>query len=254
MPQLDGQTAMPEVAPLPQGSGRAQDSSDRDFFASIIQGAQTPHTQRPGAYERPAARKPPKSAKFDWKRWSLGGKVLFIAACVAAASMLLPWVDVGIASANGISQGAFLFLAVFIYPLWMLLTNRSIHRVGGIACGAIGILLAIVYIVSKEVAVFGYSVNAASGGPYVFLLACVALIFGVVKYSAIADSTSSLSVPSPPPLLPSAPVVPGSPTAGNADAANQFADQLAKLKAAWESGVLTEEEFQRKKAEILSRL
>jgi len=45
--------------------------------------------------------------KFDWKNWNLGGKVIFVAACVATVSMLMKWVDVGIASQSGLSQGAF---------------------------------------------------------------------------------------------------------------------------------------------------
>ena len=108
--------------------------------------------------------------RFDWNNWDLGGKVIFISTCVAAASMLISWVDIGIASANGISQGAVLFLALFVYPTWMLFTKRSIHLWGGVACGALGILFAFAYIASKETEVFGRSVNAASGGPYIFLL------------------------------------------------------------------------------------
>jgi len=119
--------------------------------------------------------------KFDWKNWDLGGKVIFVSACVAAGSMLISWVDVGFARANGLSQGTFLFLGVFVYPLWMLLTNRSIHLQAGIACGALGIVCSIGYIASKQFDFFGSSVNAASTGPYVFLLSCGSLIFGVVK-------------------------------------------------------------------------
>jgi hypothetical protein len=120
--------------------------------------------------------------KCDWKNWDLGGKVIFVSACVAAASMLISWVDVGFARANGLSQGTFLFLGVFVYPVWMLLTNRCIHLYGGIACGAGGILCGIGYIGSKQFDFFGTSVNAASAGPYVFMLSCAALIFGVVMY------------------------------------------------------------------------
>lgn len=120
--------------------------------------------------------------KFDWKNWDLGGKAIFISACVAAGSMLISWVDIGIARANGISQGTFLFLGVFVYPLWMVLTSRSLHLQGGIACGALGILCAIGYIGSRQFDFFGSSVNVASNGPYLFLLSCGGLIFGVVKY------------------------------------------------------------------------
>jgi hypothetical protein len=124
--------------------------------------------------------------KFDWKNWGIGGKTIFIAACVATVSMLIPWVDVGFASANGLSQCTFFFLGLFIYPVLMLLKNRSINLIGGIVCGGSGILLALGYIASKEIDFFGHSVNAAAGGPYAFLLCCVALIVGVVKYRPTA--------------------------------------------------------------------
>lgn len=144
--------------------------------------------------------------------------------------MLIRWVDVGIASRNGISQGAILFLALFIYPMWVLLTNRPINFWGGTACGAGGILCALLYIASKEVEIFGVSGNAASGGPYLFLLGCIGLIFGVVKYSIAFKPTIQPPVPT------------------------QQAERLSKLEAARESGILTEHEFQKKKADTRSQM
>ncbi len=49
--------------------------------------------------------------KFDWQNWNLGGKIIFVAACLAAATMLMKWVDVGIISQSGLSQQAYIFLA-----------------------------------------------------------------------------------------------------------------------------------------------
>ncbi len=129
---------------------------------------------------------PGKSEKstvsFDWNNWDIWGKTIFVSACIAAASMLMTWVDVGLASANGFSQCAFLFWGVFVFPLLMLLKKRPIHLVGGIVCGALGIVCSLGYIASKQVEIFGHSANFASGGAYVFLLCCVALIVGVVKH------------------------------------------------------------------------
>ena len=119
---------------------------------------------------------------FDWNKWDIWGKTIFVSACIAAASMLMKWVDVGLASANGFSQGTFLFWGLFVFPLLMLLKDRPIHLVGGIVCGALGIACSLVYVASKQVEIFGNSANFASGGPYVFLLCCVALIVGVVKH------------------------------------------------------------------------
>ena len=123
--------------------------------------------------------------KFDWKNWSLGGKVIFVAACVATASMLMKWVDVGIASQSGLSQGAFLFLGLWVYPVLMLFKNKNIHRIWGLVCSICSVVFTLGYISSKSIEMFGQTVNAAATGAYLFLLASIALIVGVVKYTPV---------------------------------------------------------------------
>lgn len=119
--------------------------------------------------------------RLDWNKWNIGSRIIVVSVCIATASMFMTWVDVGIASANGLSQCAFVFLGIFVYPILMVLKDRPIRRIAGIACGAGGILLSMGYIASKEIELFGRSVNAASGGPYLFLLTCIALVVGVVQ-------------------------------------------------------------------------
>jgi hypothetical protein len=120
--------------------------------------------------------------KFDWKNWNVGGKVIFVAGCVATVSMLMKWVDVGIASQTGLSQGAFWVLGLWVYPAIMLFKNKSIHRVWGLACSIASIALTLVYISSKSIKLFGKTLNVAGTGAYLFLFASIALIVGVVKY------------------------------------------------------------------------
>jgi hypothetical protein len=123
--------------------------------------------------------------KFDWKNWNLGAKIIFVAACIATASMLMKWVDVGIASQSGLSQGAFLFLGLWIYPVIMLFKNKSIHRIGGLVCSVCSVVFTIGYISSKSIEMFGETINAAATGAYLFLLASIALIVGIVKYTPV---------------------------------------------------------------------
>jgi len=168
--------------PLPVSSASLSDPLDLLSGQPQVS-ASVPHTPRQVASGHDVSRQSTfkksasSSLKFDWKNWDIG-----VTSCVAAASMLIAWVDIGLASANGLSQGTFLFLGVFVYPLIMLLKSQAIHVIGGIVCGAIGIVCSLVYIASCQFEIFGHSGNAASGGPYIFLLACVALIVGVVKY------------------------------------------------------------------------
>lgn len=131
----------------------------------------------------------PAELKFAWAKWSVGGKVIFVSACVGVMAMFVDWVDVGIASANGFSQGAFLLIGIFIYPVLVVFRRKPMHPLGGLLCGAAGIVCAVSYILSKNIEVFDRSVNAAAGGPYIFLLSCAALIVGVTKYQPRANDT-----------------------------------------------------------------
>ncbi len=123
--------------------------------------------------------------KFDWQNWNVGGKVIFVAACVATASMLMKWVDVGIASQSGLSQGVFLLLGLWVYPVLMLFKNKAIHRAWGLVCSIASVVFTLGYISSKSIELFGETVNAAATGAYLFLLASIALIVAIIKYKPV---------------------------------------------------------------------
>tara|TARA_B110000014_G_C20124200_1_gene597479 strand:+ start:69 stop:464 length:396 start_codon:yes stop_codon:yes gene_type:complete len=123
--------------------------------------------------------------KQKWQVWSMGNKIIFSSACVAAVSMLLTWVDIGFASQNGLSQGTFLLLGFYIYPVMRLLKNEDMNKLWGRVCSIGSVITAIIYISSKTIEVFGSTVNAASTGAYLFLFASIALIVGIEKYTTI---------------------------------------------------------------------
>lgn len=129
--------------------------------------------------------------KFDWNNWSIGGKVIFVAVCVATASLLMKWVDVGIVSQSGLSQGAFLFLGLWVYPVLMIFKNKAIHRVWGLACAIASVVFTLGYVSSKSIEMFGHTVNAAANGAYLFLFASIALIVGVVKYKPVISDKNN---------------------------------------------------------------
>ena len=120
---------------------------------------------------------------FDWKNWNIGAKIIFITACISTLSMLMKWVDIGIASQTGLSQGAFLFLGLYVYPVLMIFKNKSISRFFGLICAIVAVVCVLGYINSKSIELFGETANAAATGAYLFLLASIGLIVGIVKYS-----------------------------------------------------------------------
>ena len=128
--------------------------------------------------------------KFDWEKWNLGGRIIFVSVCIAALSMLMNWVDVGFASSSGLSQGTFLFLGFWVYPVLMLFKNKDIKRLWGLACPIAAAAFTLVYISSKTVELFGESRNAAAGGAWLFLLTSIVLVVGVLKYNPADEETT----------------------------------------------------------------
>lgn len=121
--------------------------------------------------------------KFNFSRWDLGGKLIFISTCLAFVSFFFKWVEFAFLSENGFAQGAVFFILVFIYPLLMVLQEKPLNKVAGYICGVVGVLLGVFYIFSKSANFFGESINAASTGPYVFIISSLILTYGVKKRS-----------------------------------------------------------------------
>lgn len=134
------------------------------------------------------------STLWDWANWNIGEKIIVVCACVAVVSMLMKWVDVGFASANGFSQGTFLLLGVYVYPLLKIHKKAPIEMKWGYACGGVGIVLTLLYISSRSASFFGREVNLAGTGAYIFLLSCIGLCVGVFQYLKSVDDKSDLSI------------------------------------------------------------
>ncbi len=104
---------------------------------------------------------------MSWTQWNLGGKLMIISACVALLSSLLPWYRWEWGHFTGTDYGyAFLLprLAVFIYPVWCILSNQKMHFVAGFAFYAIGLLLSFEFMVE-----WGSGGNAGLGWLCYFL-------------------------------------------------------------------------------------
>ena len=117
---------------------------------------------------------------FNWGGWTWGKRIVFISACTAVCSLFLNWVEMGVLSSNGLSQGAFLFLVIFIYPCIALFRNARISAIWGGLCALLGVGGTIAYICSKSGEILGTEVNAAGPGAYLFLLCSVAMGIGAV--------------------------------------------------------------------------
>ncbi|WP_338838402.1 hypothetical protein WDR10_14855 [Kurthia gibsonii] len=117
---------------------------------------------------------------MNFKQLSLGKKIILITTVIALISLFLPWVELGILSASGFQQGGYLFLIAFIYPVYCVLKNTYINKVGGLVCGIVALIASIAYINSKSDEIFGTAINVAGSGAYLFLISTIGLIIGVV--------------------------------------------------------------------------
>lgn len=117
---------------------------------------------------------------MNFKQLSLGKKIILITTVIALISLFLPWVELGILSASGFPQGGYLFLIAFIYPVYCVLKNTYINKVGGLVCGIVALIASIAYISSKSDEIFGTAINVAGSGAYLFLISTIGLIIGVV--------------------------------------------------------------------------
>ena len=112
--------------------------------------------------------------KIDWKQWSLGGKLIFVASCIALISLPMKWKFHSLGSKTGIVPGIF-FLCLYIYPLQAILRKHRLNKVLGIICCSAALINTLIYI--KLVDKHGIF---AGDGVFLFLYATIGLLVGVI--------------------------------------------------------------------------
>lgn len=118
--------------------------------------------------------------RFAFNEWNLGGKVIFISACTAVFSMILPWINVFGLKYSGFSGVYFLLIGFFVYPVLMLLQNQFINMQIGYVCAGLAALISIISIARINQAAFG--LNVVGSGAYLFLLSAIAMGVGIYLY------------------------------------------------------------------------
>ncbi len=131
---------------------------------------------------------------IKFKEWNLGGKLIFISTVIAILSLFMNWVDAGIVRVSGFQQQGYLFLILYIYPVYKLLKDAELSKVLGLLCSILAVISGIAYLSSKSIDLFGTTVNAGGTGIYIFIIASVILTIGVVKYKAIETEDVSNTI------------------------------------------------------------
>jgi len=118
----------------------------------------------------------------QWVAASAGKKTILASSFGALGSLFLKWIDIGFASGNGFSQGAYFQLLFLLYPALMPWWNKPVNRVFGLLCVFVAAITTVDYIASLQGEIFGRQINTAGGGPFVFLMSCIGLAVGVWIY------------------------------------------------------------------------
>ena len=109
---------------------------------------------------------------------TLAEKLYLLAGVAAVISLFLPWVDLGILSANGFQQQGYLFLVLMIYPIYTVITEKSRYKMVSLGCGIVNTVFVFIFINSKSADFFGETINAAGIGLYVMLIASILMTIG----------------------------------------------------------------------------
>ncbi len=104
---------------------------------------------------------------------TLAEKLYLLAGVAAVISLFLPWVDLGILSANGFQQQGYLFLVLMIYPIYTVIAEKSRYKMVSLGCGIVNTVFVFIFINSKSADFFGETINAAGIGLYVMLIASI---------------------------------------------------------------------------------
>lgn len=127
--------------------------------------------------------------KFKGKKLSNEEVLIYAGCALALIAMLLPWVTFGAMSANGFRMNMWFFLLPLGFSLYQLKNKtkfakeKNITTLIELSPAIISAIATFVFIADKQRVVFRKSVNFASTGCYIFIIACA-----VVGYGAYLNS------------------------------------------------------------------
>lgn len=127
--------------------------------------------------------------KFKGKKLSDEEVLIYVGCALALIAMLLPWVTFGAISANGFRMNMWFFLLPLGFSLYQLKNKtkfakeKNITTLIELSPAIISAIATFVFIADKQRVVFRKSVNFASTGCYIFIIACA-----IVGYGAYLNS------------------------------------------------------------------
>lgn len=112
-----------------------------------------------------------------------GANLIVISGIVAFISLFLNWVDVGIASRNGLDQGGFIGLLFLLYPFYKAVKKQPLMKVVSTLLAFLSLGFVFLYIQSKTTKLFNKEVNLAASGAYLYLISNIGVLIGLFLYN-----------------------------------------------------------------------
>lgn len=128
--------------------------------------------------------------QFKFKEWNLGGKLIFISSILAIGSVFMTWIDIDGVEISGLQQKGYIFLVFYVYPMYQLLKNEPMHKIGGKASSLLAIALGASLLGSISMDDAGNTINAGGIGLYIYITASIILNIGTIRYDVIGEETS----------------------------------------------------------------
>ncbi|NLC66855.1 MAG: hypothetical protein GX752_08010 [Clostridium sp.] len=123
--------------------------------------------------------------KEKFGKLSIGGKLIIISVFIAIISLPFNWVNLEGMSIAGYSQRAYIVLLLFLYPLYIVISNKEMDNfiayIFAIFANVVG--MAYIRIISTtflETEFISYGL-----GIYIYLASTFLLLFGVFKYKKV---------------------------------------------------------------------
>ena len=127
--------------------------------------------------------------KFKGKKLSDEEVLIYAGCALAFIAMLLPWITFGAASANGFRMNMWFFLLPLGFSVYQLKNKtkfakeKNITTLIELSPAIVSAIATFIFIADKQTVIFRKSVNLASTGCYIFIIACA-----VVGYGAYLNS------------------------------------------------------------------
>lgn len=119
------------------------------------------------------------------KKLNIGSKLIIISSFVALISIFFNWVNLKGISIAGYNQSAYIFLLLFLYPLYVALFNKEMDNFIAYIFGIFANVVGMGYIGIINRTFLENEFLSFGPGIYIYLASTFLLLFGIFNYKKV---------------------------------------------------------------------